>query len=163
MRDHPIFIAAPDAARLQGLIAARSDAVRDQAHLQELAGELERALVLDADEVPSQVITMHARAEVLDLASGSRQEWTLVFPAQADLSAHRISVLAPLGTALLGYREGDELEWEVPGGLRRLRVQKVQQPNRLALTRRRAEARCEGLGPVQSRAAAPTVGRCGPR
>jgi len=128
MRDQPIIIAAPDAARLRGLLAARAAAAQDQAHLQELAVELERALVLDADEVPPHVITMHARARVLDLASGARQEWKLVFPAEADLSAHRISVLAPLGTALLGYGEGDELEWEVPGGLRRLRVEKVQQP-----------------------------------
>jgi regulator of nucleoside diphosphate kinase len=128
MRDQPIIIAAPDAARLRGLLAARAAAAQDQAHIQELAVELERALVLDVDEVPPHVITMHARAKVLDLASGARHEWKLVFPAEADLSAHRISVLAPLGTALLGYGEGDELEWEVPGGLRRLRVEKVQQP-----------------------------------
>jgi regulator of nucleoside diphosphate kinase len=128
MRDHPIIIAAPDAARLRGLLAARSAAAQDQAHLQDLAGELERALVLDPEKVPPHVITMHARANVLDLASGARHEWMLVFPAEADLNAHRISVLAPLGTALLGYREGDELEWEVPGGLRQLRVEKVQQP-----------------------------------
>jgi regulator of nucleoside diphosphate kinase len=128
MRDQSIIIAAPDEARLRGLLAAGAAAVQDQAHLQELAGELERAHVLDADEVPPHVITMHARANVLDLMNGARHEWTLVFPTEADLSAHRISVLAPLGTALLGYREGDELEWEVPGGLRRLRVEKVQQP-----------------------------------
>jgi regulator of nucleoside diphosphate kinase len=71
---------------------------------------------------------MHARANVLDLTSGARHEWKLVFPAEADVSAQRISVLAPLGTALLGYGEGDEFEWEVPGGLRRIRVEKVQQP-----------------------------------
>jgi regulator of nucleoside diphosphate kinase len=128
MRNHSIIIAAPDEARLRGLLAARAAAAQDQAHLQELAVELERALVLDADEVPPHVITMHARANVLDLTSGARHEWTLVFPTEADLSTHRISVLAPLGTALLGYREGDELEWEVPAGLRRLRVEKVQQP-----------------------------------
>jgi regulator of nucleoside diphosphate kinase len=128
MRDHPIIIAAPDAARLRRLLAVRSAAAQDQAHLRELAVELERALVLDADEVPPHVVTMHARARVLDLTSGARHEWELVFPAEADLSAQRISVLAPLGTALLGYGEGDELEWEVPGGLRRLRVEKVQQP-----------------------------------
>lgn len=128
MRDQPIIIAAPDAARLRALLAARAAAARDRAHLQELAAELERALVLDADEVPPDVITMHARAKVVDLTSGARHEWKLVFPAEADLNAHCISVLAPLGTALLGYAEGDELEWEVPGGLRQLRVEKVQQP-----------------------------------
>ena len=128
MRDRPIIIPSSDAARLRGLLAARAAAAQDHAHLQKLSVELERALVLDSDEVPSHVITMHSRANVLDLMSGARHEWTLVFPAEADVSAHRISVLAPLGTALLGYREGDDVEWEMPGGLRRLRVEKVQQP-----------------------------------
>ncbi len=53
----------------------------------------------------------------------------LVFPAQADIGAQRLSVLAPVGTALLGYREGDEVEWLTPGGLRRLRIEKVIQPS----------------------------------
>src|SRR5262245_28253072 len=117
MRDRPIVIAASDAARLRGLLGARATAAQDQDHLRELAVELERALVLDPNEVPRHVITMHSRVNVLDLASGARHEWMLVFPAEADVRARRISVLAPLGTALLGYSEGDELEWEVPGGL----------------------------------------------
>jgi regulator of nucleoside diphosphate kinase len=128
MRNHPIFVTEPDAARLRDLLAARVSAVRDQDHLHKLAAELERALVLEPGRVPSDVITMQARAQVLDLMSGERHELTVVFPWQADISAGRISVLAPLGTALLGYREGDEVEWAMPGGLRRLRIEKVRQP-----------------------------------
>jgi regulator of nucleoside diphosphate kinase len=63
---------------------------------------------------------------ILDLSNGTRQELTLVGPAEANVSARRISVLAPLGTALLGYREGDEVEWLMPGGVRRLRIESVQ-------------------------------------
>jgi regulator of nucleoside diphosphate kinase len=128
MRDQPIVIAASDAARLRGLVAARAAAAQDQDHLQELAVELERALVLEPGEVPAHVITMDSHVTVLDLTSGARDEWVLVFPADADVRARRISVLAPLGTALLGYREGDEVEWEMPSGLRRLRIEKVRQP-----------------------------------
>ena len=65
-------------------------------------------------------------AGMLDLSSGERREYTLTYPAEADVAAGRISVLAPLGTALLGYREGDEFEWQMPGGLRRLRIEKVR-------------------------------------
>lgn len=129
MRDQPIFVAENDAVRLRGLLAAGSSARRDQDHFDGLAAELERALILEAEHVPSDVITMHARATVLDLASGKRRELTLVFPWQADVSAARISVLAPLGTALLGYRVGDEVEWAMPGGLRRLRIESVRQPS----------------------------------
>lgn len=131
MRDQPIVIAASDAARLRGLLAARAAAAQDQDHLQELAVELERALVLEPGEVPAQVITMNSRVTVLDLKSGAREEWELVLPAEADIRAQRISVLAPLGTALLGYREGDEVEWQVPSGLRRFRIERVRQRREL--------------------------------
>ena len=119
MRDHPIFVAENDALRLRELLAERSTAVRDQDHLAGLAAELERALILETGRVPGDVITMHTQVKVLDLASGERRELTLVYPWQANVSAGRISVLAPLGTALLGYRVGDEVEWTMPGGLRR--------------------------------------------
>lgn len=131
MRDQPIVIAATDAARLRALLAARAAAAQDQDHLQDLAVELERALVLEAGEVPEQVITMNSRVTVLDLKSGARDEWELVLPAEANIRAQRISVLAPLGTALLGYREGDEVEWQVPSGLRRLRIEQVRQRREL--------------------------------
>lgn len=129
MRGHPIVVTEFDARKLRGLLGAHSEAsLRDQEHLRELKSELERALVLDAVDVPADVITMYSRVQVLDLESGERNEYVLVFPSDADVSAHRISVLAPLGTALLGYREGDEVEWEMPGGLRRLRIERAVQP-----------------------------------
>jgi regulator of nucleoside diphosphate kinase len=128
VREHPIVITESDAEKLRELLAARARAKHDQDHLHELAAELERALIAKPFEESEDVITMHARVQVLDLVSGKRRELVLVFPREADLSAGRISVLAPLGTALLGYREGDEVEWLMPGGLRRLRIERVRQP-----------------------------------
>lgn len=125
MRDGPIVISEPDARVLRGLLSARSAASHDQEHLEELRLELERAQVLEPAQVSTQVVTMHKQLRILDLSSGKRQELTLVSPADADVSARRISVLAPLGTALLGYREGDEVEWVMPGGVRRLRIEAV--------------------------------------
>ena len=128
MRDRPIVITESDAAKLRGILAAQAGLERDRDHLDGLRDELERALVLEPERVPRDVITMHTRVQMLDLKSGERRELTLVFPAEADLGARRISVLAPLGTALLGYREGDQIEWVMPGGLRRLRIERVLQP-----------------------------------
>jgi len=71
---------------------------------------------------------MHSEVRVLDLESGERSDYALVFPREADVSAKRISVVAPLGTALLGFREGDTVEWMMPGGIRRLRIERVHQP-----------------------------------
>jgi regulator of nucleoside diphosphate kinase len=129
MRDYPIVITELDAAKLRGLLAAFSRVRRDREHLDELALELERAVVVEPGELPRDVVTMHARVQVADLTTGERQELMLVFPGQADMGARRLSVLAPIGTALLGYREGDEVEWPTPGGLRRLRIEQVAQPS----------------------------------
>lgn len=125
MRQTPILVSESDADRLRALLGARDESAHDQAHLHELEAELERAIVRLAEEVPADVITMQARVRVRDLATGREDEYTLVLPAEADIGARRISVLAPLGTALLGYREGDEVEWRMPGGLRRLAIVKV--------------------------------------
>lgn len=129
MRNRPIVITRTDAARLRELLATRARAARDQDHLEELSEELERARIADPNEVPADVITIHTRIQVLDLVSGERRELTLVLPRESDAGAGRISVLAPLGTALLGYRAGDEVEWQMPGGLRRLRIERVLPPD----------------------------------
>jgi regulator of nucleoside diphosphate kinase len=128
MRDDRIFITEIDAAKLRGLLAAFATTQREQGYLEELALELERASVVGPEDLPRDVVTMHTRVHVVDLKTGERQALVLVFPGQADVPAQRVSVLAPIGTALLGYREGDEVEWSTPGGLRRLRIEKVIQP-----------------------------------
>jgi regulator of nucleoside diphosphate kinase len=122
-----IVVAETDALRLRGLLATHRDAAtRDATHLCDLALELERALQLPREAVPADVVVMDSRVEVLDLANGERGAYTLSYPADSDPASGRISVLAPLGTAMLGYREGDEVEWLMPGGVRRLRIEKVR-------------------------------------
>lgn len=68
---------------------------------------------------------MNTRAEFLDPESGERVEFTLVLPADANINEGKVSVLTPLGTAMLGYRVGDTFAWPVPYGIRHLRVMKV--------------------------------------
>jgi len=129
MRERPIVVTEFDARRLRELLARQSETSSlDQVHLQQLQSELERARVLLWEETPTDVVTMHSEVRVLDLESGDRSDYALVFPREADVSAKRISVIAPLGTALLGFREGDTVEWMMPGGIRRLRIERVHQP-----------------------------------
>ena len=74
---------------------------------------------------------MNSVVRLRDLDSGETEEYELVYPADADVSLNRISILAPIGTAILGYRLGDVIEWPVPAGLRRFRVDEVlYQPER---------------------------------
>jgi regulator of nucleoside diphosphate kinase len=127
MRNRQVIVTQRDAARLRALLSAYERSARDEEHLDELALEIERAAVLEEAQVPPGVVTMHARIRVLDLATGERRDVVLVYPNESDIAANRVSVLAPLGTALLGYREGDEVEWQMPGGLRHLRIESVAQ------------------------------------
>lgn len=136
MRKRPIVVTESDEQKLRGLLSRQTEeSMRDQAHLLELHSELERALILEAEELPADVITMHSQVRVLDLERRRRSDYTLVFPLESDVSAKRISVLAPLGTALLGFRKGDDVEWMMPGGVRRLRVEHVRQPASRAFQR----------------------------
>jgi len=129
MSDRPIVISEQNARVLRGLLRTRNGAAHDQEHLDDLRVELDRALVLDPSQLAPNVVTMYALVRVRDLDSGLSQELTLVSPSEADVSAGRISVLAPLGTALIGYRQGDVVERTMPGGLRRFLIEQViQQP-----------------------------------
>ena len=73
-----------------------------------LERELNRAKVVQPAEIPADVITMNSRVHLKDLEAGEDLFYTLVFPSDADFGQNRISILAPIGTALLGYRVGDE-------------------------------------------------------
>lgn len=121
-----IYVTQEDLDKLRRLIEARRGVQeRDNTYLDALEQELEEARVVESDEIPSDVVTMRSRVRVRDMTSGEEQVMTLVFPSQADYGAGRISVLAPIGTALLGYKEGDVIEWRVPRGVRVFRVEEV--------------------------------------
>jgi regulator of nucleoside diphosphate kinase len=123
MKKNRLIMTAADHTELSVAIAAAGKlSTRGQGEMKALQDELSRAEILDAGELPADIVTMNSRAELLDLETGERMEFTLVLPVDADIEAGKISVLAPLGTAMLGYRVGDEFEWVVPYGLRRLRV-----------------------------------------
>jgi regulator of nucleoside diphosphate kinase len=123
-----IVVTDRDFSRLSALVGARAPgSARDHAHIARLEEELARSVPIAAAEVPRDVVTMHSEVRVRDLAAGAARTFTLVFPHEADLASGRLSVLAPLGTAVLGYRAGDEIEWTMPGGVRRLRIEGVSQ------------------------------------
>ena len=121
-----IYVTSQDKQRLQDLLAATAaSGPRQQGDWKELAEELRRAIILEPNEIPPDVITMNSRADLVDLDTGETVTFTLVFPQDADLEEEKISVLAPIGAGMLGYRVGDEFEWNVPQGIRRMKVAKV--------------------------------------
>ncbi len=141
MREYPIIVSDQDLMRLRGLLGGMSQAsIMDRDHLNQLQSELDRALVLPADEVPVGVVTIDSLVRVVDLDTGKRSVLTLVLPDDADIAERRISVLAPVGTALLGFRASDDVEWNMPGGRRRLHIEHVIQPHQIVATRRARSA-----------------------
>ena len=140
MRDR-IYITETDHEKLRRLIAGRRGSRTDADHLHALEEELERAEVLDDQQaVPPDVITMGSEVRLMDVDSGEIKEYKLVFPSQARTETS-LSVLAPIGTAILGYRVGDVIEWPVPKGTRRLKVLNVLfQPEAAGIRRGEAPA-----------------------
>ncbi len=127
MKKRPIIMTAADHAELSFAIAAIDKLTeRGRGEMKALQSELARATIVTPENLPPDVITMNSSADLLDLDTKERMEFTLVFPRDANLEEGKISVLAPLGTAMLGYRVGDEFEWVVPYGLRRLKVTAVR-------------------------------------
>lgn len=121
-----ISITEPDYQRLSALIeSTRERNGVDKEYLNKLEAELERAQIVDPKDIPGEVITMRSKVRLKDLVSGEANTYSLVFPTEADFSEGKISVLAPIGTAILGYKQGDTIEWPVPSGVRRLKVDKV--------------------------------------
>jgi regulator of nucleoside diphosphate kinase len=88
-----------------------------------LGGELERAIVVPKEKLSSNIVRINSKVTYMDESEGVSREIELVLPDAADLDKGKISVLAPVGTALLGLMEGDTIEWPFPNGFpRRLRV-----------------------------------------
>ena len=121
-----IYITELDYNRLSALIEkTRETNGVDREYLNKLETELDRAEIVDAKDIPANVITMRSTVRLKDLVTGDENTYSLVFPTEADFSQGKISILAPIGTAILGYKRGDTIEWTVPSGLRRLKVDEV--------------------------------------
>lgn len=126
MSGKPIHITQFDLERLQKLLLdAQSTSYRKSEYLERLQMEINRAEVVPPKDIPSDVVTMNSTVCIEDLDTKEEEIYTLVFPENADLSQGKISILAPVGTAMLGYEVGDSFEWEVPAGKRRLRVKRI--------------------------------------
>lgn len=128
-----IFITESDKVKLLKIInKAKYENLDNNLHLKDLEAEIEKAAVTSIEELPGNVITMNTKAVLL--IDDTEEEVTLVYPNEADILEGKISVLSPIGTAILGYGEGDVIEWAVPNGTAHIQVKKVLfQPEALGL------------------------------
>lgn len=127
-----IIITKEDHSRLESLLASDfAAAFSDKPYLQSLRSELDRAKIVRPYEVPLDVITMNSTVRLRQSRSKESETFTLVYPREANIADGKLSVLAPIGTAILGYRVGDRVEWQVPSGKVWIRIEElVFQPER---------------------------------
>ena len=125
-----LIISSLDADRLYDLM--ESLPAGSFAGQKELEAELGRATIVEPKDVPSTVVTMNSTVNFLVESTQEEFTKTLVYPKNADASADKISILAPVGSALLGLSQGDEIEWPKPsGGLIKVKIKAITyQPER---------------------------------
>ena len=122
-----IYITKTDRERLGNLIELVRNQ-NDQAHfayVNRLEEELEFAEIVSPEDIPADIVTMRSKVKLKDLDTGEEKVYSVVFPSEANYEEGKISILAPLATALLGYKQGDTVEFQAPSRLRRLKIEEI--------------------------------------
>jgi regulator of nucleoside diphosphate kinase len=126
MAENTIYITQEDANRIRELQRiSKYTSYYNSPYLEKLNKELGRAIIVESKNIPPDVITMRSTAALVDIETGEKMIYTLVFPADADLSQGRISILEPVGADMLGYRVGDTFECDTRNGKRRIYVERI--------------------------------------
>ncbi|HEX6943336.1 MAG TPA: nucleoside diphosphate kinase regulator [Gemmatimonadaceae bacterium] len=126
MSKRNIYITSQDMDRLRKLLSNTSDPFgKDRPYLETLLVELDRAKVVAPEGIDADVVTMNSTVRVRECDSGRTTVFTLVFPERANPETNHVSVIAPLGAALLGYRVGDRISFKVPTGTRTCEIEAV--------------------------------------
>lgn len=124
-----IYITKPDMERCRALIEIYGG--NEAPYLERLEEELDRAKVVESKNIPGDVVTMNSVVCIRDLDTGEETRFALAFPGRTGTTEKTVSILAPVGTAIIGYREGDTIELEVPSGRKKFQLVKViYQPER---------------------------------
>ena len=125
MAERTIVITEADFDRLKHLVESPRYRTTHAMLLMALGEELNRGTVVAPGQIPKGVVTMHSKVRVRDLGDDEIETYALVYPDEADIDEGKLSVLAPLGTALLGTRVGEVVEFDAPAGTRRLKIERV--------------------------------------
>ncbi|MCF0071095.1 GreA/GreB family elongation factor [Dyadobacter sp. CY261] len=92
-----------------------------------LSYELNRAIVVENDQLPEDSVRLNSQVRVRELASNKEMEFSIVMPALADIKQKKISVLTPMGAAMIGLCKGETIEWKMPAGMKKFEVMEVTQ------------------------------------
>ena len=97
----------------------------DRKNAEELETELKKAKLVSKEEFPNDVVRLNSKVKIKDTERNTIMELMLVTPDEADIKQRKISVMAPIGTALIGFRKGQEVRWQVPAGKKTFTIMEV--------------------------------------
>ncbi len=121
-----IIINRLDYARIKKCINdARQFKSITESELQKLVNELESAVIMEPEAIPANVVTMNSIVKLSFLNNNKQVQFQIVYPEQANFRENKISIFSPIATALIGYKVGDEIEWIVPAGLTKIRIEEI--------------------------------------
>ncbi len=93
--------------------------------VQKLMEELDSAKIVEPEAIPSNVVTMNSIVKLRFLNNNTQTQFQIVYPNQANFKENKISIFSPIATALIGYKVNDEIEWLVPAGLTKIKVEEI--------------------------------------
>ena len=102
--------------------------VNEKENFRKLSQELQKAELVSVDDFPNDVVRLDSTVVVRDIQTNRDMTITIVMPASADIKQKKVSVLAPIGTALIGFRKGQKVSWEVPAGKKDFIIMHVENP-----------------------------------
>jgi regulator of nucleoside diphosphate kinase len=122
-----IILSRLDHARiLSSINAARRAGTINDSEVDKLVNELNSAEIVESTEIPADVVTMNSIVKVSFLNANKQVRFRIVYPENANIKENKISIFSPVATALIGYKVNDEIEWIVPSGLTRIRIDEIE-------------------------------------
>jgi len=110
---------------LDSIKVAKQSNKLNAAEAELLLGELNSAEIVEPQEIPVNVVTMNSIVTISFLNINKSVNFQLVYPNEADIKKNKISIFSPIATALIGYKVSDEIEWVVPSGLIKIRIDEI--------------------------------------
>ena len=121
-----IIVNKLDYLRIQKRInEARQKKTIETSEAEKLLNEINTAVLMEPQEIPDDVVTMNSVVSISFSESGRNQEFKIVYPDEANFKEKRVSIFSPIAIALLGFRVGDLIEWMLPGGLTKIRIDRI--------------------------------------
>ncbi len=121
-----IIVNRLDYARIRKCISdAKQFKSISNAESEKLLKELDSAKVVEPEKIPSNVVTMNSIVKLSFFNNNKQVQFQIVYPDQANLKENKISIFSPIATALIGYKVTDEIEWIVPAGLTKIRIDEI--------------------------------------